>query len=1002
MKFNLSVRRRLAGALLPLLGLAAAPALAPNGSAVRAQTTTGSIRGYVRDEGGAPAVNATVTARNLQMGVSRSTTTNESGFYNLPGLRPSAYALDVRRIGLSPQSRNVTVQIGQTIDANFSLTSAAAQLSTVSVVAAPAGTETRTSEVATNVSREQIENLPVLDRNFLDFAKLAPGITASQPNNTDKTISAGGRPAEAVNVFVDGATYKNDILRGGVVGQDASKGNPFPQGAVQEFRVITQNYKAEYQKASSAIITATTRSGGNQWEADAFGYGIAPAYVARDAIAVQRGDARPNFKRLQAGGSLGGPIAKEKLFFFGTYELNARDEPSYVKLGGSASKAPASLNLQQYVGQFQSQFREHLGFGKLTFVQSERSTIEGSANIRQETDFRGFGGTTTTQSAENLKVNVYTSVVNWKYAGDRWLNEAQANGQRFIWNPTPQNPTLIGRNYRDVLRIGGRDTRQDFSQNRLSLRDDITRSGVRLAGDHVFKGGGTIDFLTYDVRKYFFSNPVFQYDAANNYSTPVAVDLGFGNPQMSQSNTQFGAYIQDDWTPVEKLVLNLGLRWDAETNMANNSFVTPSNLRDSLLALRSGAGGLLLDQPTLNPNGTCCAGTRQRDVIGELGGIENFITSGRSDRPIYMKAFQPRLGASYDVFGTGRTVVFGGFGVYYDRTYWNTLIDEQFRRQYNLKFGQPLNDVGPTTACPNCIKFDPAFLTDPGLLKQQLAVQSTEVFLVKNNLRPPRSNQFAAGFRQAVGPTTVSVSYNGVRGFNNTNFIRGASSVGPAYGALFVTDDRVRTWYDAMQLQVQKPLRTDTRWGGSLAYTLARSEEQGQSTDLFWPFDNIHPTVPELVRRRAPGNQTHSIVTNAIVRLPYEVLFSTLMSFGSGIAVNATDASRGYGFGIERPYVYQPPTKPFLGIGHAFATQNVDIRAEKSFTLAAAQNVGLVVDLFNVFGVKNYGCYNGNINPVTGDRNANFNRPDCAGLGRRLQLGLRYGLQPRVSNMNSR
>src|SRR5207249_3952052 len=160
----------------------------------------------------------------------------------------------------------------------------------------------------------------------------------------------------------------NDVLKGGVAGQDASKGNPFPQGAVQEFRVITQNYKAEYQKASSAIITATTRSGGNQWEGDAFAFGVGKSYVAKDAFAAWKGLDRPNYKRLQAGASPGGPLARDKLFIFGTYELNIRDEPQYVTLRSNAALAPAGLNPQQYTGQFISQFREHLGFAKMTWA----------------------------------------------------------------------------------------------------------------------------------------------------------------------------------------------------------------------------------------------------------------------------------------------------------------------------------------------------------------------------------------------------------------------------------------------------------------------------------------------------------------------------------------------------------------------------------------------------------------------------------------------------------
>ncbi|MDQ3243567.1 MAG: carboxypeptidase-like regulatory domain-containing protein, partial [Gemmatimonadota bacterium] len=229
------------------------------GGSLAAQTTSGSLRGYITGPGGAAISNAQVVARLAATNESRGTTTNASGFYYLPGLRPGVYEISIRRVGLQPQTRSLQLQIGQTLDLNVSTSEIAAQLEAVQVTA-ERGQETQTSEVSTNISREQINNLPNFERNVLDLAKLVPGMSAQAVNNGDKFFAAGGQPSEAVNVFVDGATYKNDVLKGGVVGQDASKGNPFPQGAIQEFRVLTQNYKAEYQKAASAIIVATTRS----------------------------------------------------------------------------------------------------------------------------------------------------------------------------------------------------------------------------------------------------------------------------------------------------------------------------------------------------------------------------------------------------------------------------------------------------------------------------------------------------------------------------------------------------------------------------------------------------------------------------------------------------------------------------------------------------------------------------------------------------------------------
>ena len=957
------------------------------GGGLIAQTTGGSIRGYVTGPGGSPVPGAQVIARLTATNETRGTSTNESGFYYLPGLRPGAYEVAFRRVGLQPQTRRLQLPIGQTLDLNISTTDIATQLAAVEVQATR-GQETHTSEVGTNISRQQIENLPNFERNVLDLAKLVPGMSAQAVNNGDKFISSGGQPPEAINIFVDGATYKNDVIKGGVVGQDASKGNPFPQGAIQEFRVLTQNYKAEYQKAASAIIVATTKSGSNQTEVNLFAYGVGKAYVARDEFAVRNRSPRPNYNRLQAGGDIGGPIVTDRLFYFGTYELNFRDEPAYIRLGGDSLRAPLALRqqLSTFTGQQAQQFREHLGLGKLTWNQSERNTVDASVTIRKDDDFRGFGGQTSFEAAENLRINTYTGVVNFKHSGDRWLNEAQVNSQFFTWKPTGRNFDVIGKNYFGLLRIGGKDTEQEFKQNRLSLRNDVTRGGIRLAGDHVFKGGVGVDFLSYTGTKFFTGNPVFNFRSDENFATPFEAFIGFGEPTIKKNNVQFGSFIQDDWSVNRKLVLNLGIRWDAETNMINNDYVTPQPLADSLRAAYA-AGRLLVDQPLPNNQ------SKNNNVIEILGGIERYLTTGRDTRPIYKKAFQPRVGASYDLMGNGRTVLFGGAGLYFDRNYWNTLFDEQYRRQYSvIRFEFRQNCAGAT----NCLAFDPKYFDPAQLRAQGRATGRPEVFLVANDLVPPRTLQMSAGLRHNIGSELITLSYNGLRGKNFMNFVRGSpfGGGGLPYNTVFVTDDRVKTWYDAMQLQIERPVSSLTRWGGSLAYTLSRSEEQGQSQDLFWGFDPRYPTVADRPRLRAPGDQRHAVVANAIVRLPADIRFSTIVNLGSGIAVNATDASLGFETGKQVTYVFQPPTRAFLGVGHVFGFQNMDVRLEKDLRFASRQTAAVLVDVFNVFNSDNFGCYETTIQPGGAAKNANYGKPNCAGLGRRLQVGLRYGFRP--------
>src|SRR6266576_719789 len=301
---------------------------------LNAQTTTGTIRGYVKDQNGTAVADADVQARNTESGVTRSTTSRSDGTYILPGLPPAGYELSVRKIGYGPQRRPVIVQIGATQLVDFTLQQGAVELQAVTVEAAPV-IETRTSEVATNVTQQQLNSLPTANRNIFDLTALAPGVITQndQIGSTRRTFIVGAscpQCADQINLFIDGASYKSDITRGGVVGQDRSRGNVFARNTIQEFRVLTQNYKAEYQKSSSGVIVATTRSGGNEWKGNAFVGFQNDALVALDtfqhhdkriADSIAAASGQPStfnndYRRYQVGLSVGGPRIKDRLDLF--------------------------------------------------------------------------------------------------------------------------------------------------------------------------------------------------------------------------------------------------------------------------------------------------------------------------------------------------------------------------------------------------------------------------------------------------------------------------------------------------------------------------------------------------------------------------------------------------------------------------------------------------------------------------------------------------------------
>ncbi len=931
-----------------------------------AQTSTGRISGTLTDSSGTPIANGEIVAIAQATGIRRSATADARGAYVLPSLQPGEYEVQARGIGYAPEARRLRLLIGQTLSLNFQLAATTVQLADITVVSAPV-TEMRTSEIATNVTPQQIEALPSPSRNFLDLAALAPGVqvTEDRVNGGDKTFAAGALPAENVNVFLDGASYKNDVILGGVAGQNSSRGNPFPRNAVQEYRVLTNNFKAEYQKASSAVITAATKSGTNTWQGSVFTEFQNEGFVAVDTFtrannATNPDFQKPNYSRYLTGGSIGGPIVRDKLFFFGSYEGNYQNRDGVTRFNCDPATCPPAFAALQGEAHT-SPFRSNLFFGKLTYNMSDNQLLELNGNWHKETDKRGFGGQSAGpdvafESGESIRNNIINGGLKHTYFGTDWVNEASVNYQWYQWNPEPFNFDLVGQQFNGIGRIGGRDSRQDINQRRLSLRDDITFTGFEWNGQHVIKVGANFDYLKYKLNKQLNENPLFFFDNRNSFAFPFQANFGFGDGDIEGSNGQLGVYAQDDWSPTRRLTLNLGVRWDYETGQYNQDFVTPQAVVDSLTAYENAGLSFVNIDPA------------------------RYFTDG-SQRKAFTGAIQPRVGASFALDEAGSTVLFSGFGIFYDRIPYNSFIDESYRRQhpqYTFNFAATAN--GDTLA------WDPSLMSREGLENVIASGKAPpqEVYLLPNDLKPPKSYQWNVGVRHDFGMWNGSVAYTGTRSKNGFSFEWANLSLDPvthnccvsnnlpAYQNVLVGNNSVRTWYDAMQVQLDRPYRKvgTFGWGAGIYYTLSRAEREGN--DLF-----SFPQVALQPRHPTPTDQPHRVVANWIVDVPYlfGVQFSGLATVATGQVFDSVSNAGG--------------RNVILGQVRGEMYKRLDLRLRKDFPNFGGATLGVTADLFNVFNAQNLGCYNTQAVDGGGNADPNFGKANCIiSDPRKVQLGM--------------
>ncbi|MBS0478862.1 MAG: carboxypeptidase regulatory-like domain-containing protein, partial [Proteobacteria bacterium] len=473
-----------------------------------AQVSTASLRGRIAAPQG--AMPTQIVAINVDSGIRRTAAVSADGTYNFPVLDIGTYRLEVTGPTGTRSTDEFTLTVGQVATFDFDMAATAAPTAEGAPTAANdiivTGNRIKSmqgGEVGTTITRRLIEQLPQNNRNFMAFADLAPGVQFITNGSDQSRLQGGAQNSNTVNIFIDGVSRKDYVLKNGVTGQDSTQGNPFPQAAIAEYRVISSNYKAEFDQVSSVAITAVTKSGTNEFHGSGF----------IDFTNQDLRDKRPvelfpvsipkvRSKDLQFGGTLGGPIVKDLLHFFITYEgkrrVNPRDVTIPANLATALPLVPASLAANY--GSFNETFNENLFFGKINFAPTPKDLFEFSGQYRDESGEQFNSGFLAYETRTIAKVEEIRGLARWQHSEDTWINDFKIAYEDVKWNPSPALQAL--RNvYRvripnpanpaafldgSILETGGGTNYQNKGQKGWQFSDDFTYTAL---SGHTFKAG---------------------------------------------------------------------------------------------------------------------------------------------------------------------------------------------------------------------------------------------------------------------------------------------------------------------------------------------------------------------------------------------------------------------------------------------------------------------------------------------------------------------------------
>jgi Carboxypeptidase regulatory-like domain/TonB dependent receptor len=1028
-----------------------------------AQVPTATVNGIVRDPNGAVITESHAFAVNLATQAERETSSNSDGLYALPDLPAGTYDIRIQASGFAVlEFKRVVLEAGRvtTLDAHLAVASSS---TTVNVTGEVNSVELTQSMIQGQIDSGAIQTIPLNGRNFLELAYLIPGNRPAPNFDPTKTntleVSSAGAFGRGGNITVDGGD-NNDEVVGGTLAN-------FPEDSVQEFQIATARFTAEVGRSGNSIINVVTKSGTNEYHGSAFLYERNRNFQARPAT-LDASVPTPPFDRQQYGGSVGGPIIKDKTWWFASAEY--RHQNSDILTGdrdfstGTIVNTSASAPLRDALVSTRVDHQINSANTLMARYSFNRSTDTAAAEPSQPTAL-------STAAERQDSLNRFNSfVAGWTSTlGPNKVNNLAFHFDNFLNTipPYPNNAPVTQPDlnlsteliFPDLADGVNFNTPQSTHLNRYQIRDGFAWT----LGKHTLHLGGEFQHYSANgiINPFGSGSVVLTSDfgfqdlngdgVVNDLDIPIAVALKSLAPVTpvpipTITNNYFALYAQDDWRVTNKLTLNLGLRWEYDTNLTGTD-----SSHDACPSI------------TEAPSEPCVW-------------IKNVIDLRRTPDK---KDFGPRVGFAYDPFGHGRTVIRGGYGIYYDRIILEVpgyervqddraLTVQAFFGSFCTLPGDP-NPPDLNTCFAPGAQFAPGSPTLSDPFSGPNATSGVGIIALSKDTHHPLFQQFSLGVQQQLGPNWLFTA-DGLHVFGErqliAQYLRQTDSTSPYVSCpgnnvpCMVTDplngvsDNVtlatsaaKSWYDGLLVSVQhKPVRIGRfTYLFNASYTYSKTldysdDDQVPSYNAVEQVNLVEGTAGiGLEKGYAVTDETHRFTLYANVDMPWGFSLSPIYTFGSGVPadtfVPAIDARLPIlprnalgrevknsdqlnqfiaqwnalpGCPAPAPCHAGPQLAPVpAGINFSSPFNSVDLRLMKTFRFGERQHLDLIAEGFNLmnsvnvrgFSNTSYSGRNISISPVSDgpNANANFYQPVSVAGGffgsggpRAFQFAVRY------------